>query len=222
MATTIVPGWGLRQPVSAGTHFLAFLCALWLTALLWRLARGNRRRQLSLACFGVTMALLYGASSAYHGVRGPDSLIPYLRRLDYSAIYLLIAGTYTPVLAVLLRGRLRVALLALVWTIAAVGIACKWLLPVGPYWLSVGLYIGMGWLVVIPLRSLVRAVGLRAMGVALVGGLFYTVAGVLDAVAWPMLYPGVVGPHEVVHVLDMGGTFAHVVFIVRYVLPFRG
>ena len=79
---------------------------------LWRLSRGDRLRQLSTGAFGLSMVILYGASGAYHAVPGKEPLLPYLQKLDHSAIYVLIAGTYTPVFAVLLGGRLRVLLLS--------------------------------------------------------------------------------------------------------------
>jgi hemolysin III len=212
----------LRNPVSAGTHLLWCAWAVYVTGLLWRLCRGDRLRRWSVGCFGLSMVLLYGASGAYHAIpAGAPTLISYCRKLDHSAIYVLIAGTYTPVFAVLLRGRRRLVLLSLVWTLAAAGIASKWLLPWPPYGLTVGLYVGMGWVGVFAVQPLVRAVGLRGMGLALVGGLLYTAGGVCDAVQWPVLYPGVVGAHEVLHVLDMGGTLTHVVFVVRYILPAR-
>ncbi len=217
-----------RNPVSAGTHLLWCLLALYLTALLWRLARGDRVRQVSVAVFCLSMIVLYGMSGTYHALRVDGGilrvnqrLVEKFRLLDHSAIYLLIAGTYTPTFAVLLGGRLRVVMLALVWGVAVVGIACKWLLAAPPYPVTVGVYIAMGWIGIIPLYHLVRAVGVRAMALGLLGGILYTAGGVCDAVRWPVLIPGVVGWHEVLHIFDMGGTLAHVFFVVRYVLPFQ-
>ncbi|HZV07331.1 MAG TPA: hemolysin III family protein [Gemmataceae bacterium] len=211
-----------RNPVSAGTHFLWCILGVYITALLWRLSRGDRLRQLSTGAFGVSMVLLYGASGAYHAVPGRWMLLPYLQKLDHSAIYVLIAGTYTPVFAVLLRGRLRIVLLSLVWGLAGAGILAKWLLPWPPYELTVAMYIAMGWLVLLPIVPLIRAVGVQAMLWGLVGGILYTFGGVCDAIKWPVLLPGIVGYHEVVHLADMGGTLVHVFFVVRYILPFRG
>jgi hemolysin III len=221
MARDEIVSFIFRNPVSTGTHLLWCLLAVYVTGLLWRLSRGDRVRQLSTGAFGLSMVLLYGASGAYHAVPGEDLLlIKYLRLLDHSAIYVLIAGTYTPVFAVLLRGRLRIILLSLVWGLAAVGIAAKWLLPWPPYELTVALYIAMGWIVLIPIWQLIRAVGVHGMLWALLGGLLYTFGGVCDAACWPVLLPGVIGSHEVLHLLDMGGTLAHVFFVFRYVLPF--
>lgn len=210
-----------RNPVSAGTHLLWCLLSMYITALLWRLSRGDRLRQWSTGIFGLSMVLLYGSSGLYHAVLGPQALLPYLRKLDHSAIYVLIAGTYTPIVAVLLRGRLRIALLSLVWGLAGMGIAAKWLLPWPPYGLTVALYIGMGWIGVLPIGPLIRAVGVPAMLWGLLGGLLYTFGGVCDAAKWPVLLPGIIGYHEVLHVADMGGTLIHVIFVVRYVLPFQ-
>jgi hemolysin III len=215
-------GFLLRDPVSAGTHLFWCLWSVYATGLLWKLARGDRGRQVAVGCFGLSMVLLYAASGTYHAIpaRFP-ALIHAFRLLDHSGIYVLIAGTYTPTVAVLLAGRLRVAILTLVWGVAAAGIACKCLLPWPPYWLTVALYIGMGWLTVLFIVPLVRAVGLRGLAWVVVGGACYMAGGVCDAVEWPVLYPGVVGSHEVLHVLDMGGTLAHVLFVTRYVLPLR-
>jgi hemolysin III len=196
---------------------------MYLTALLWRMTRGDRTRQLSVACFGVSMIVLYAASGIYHAVPARFPVwVSVLRRLDHCAIYVLIAGTYTPSLALLLHGRLRVVLLCLVWATAAVGVACKLLLPWPPYELTVALYIAMGWMGMVAIAPLLRAVGVRGMAWSLLGGIFYMAGGVCDAESWPILWPGVIGPHEVLHVLDMIATLIHVYFIVAYVLPYRG
>jgi hemolysin III len=141
--------------------------------------------------------------------------------LDHSAIYVLIAGTYTPVFALLLGGWRRVLFLALVWALAAAGVGCKWLLPWPPYGLAIGLYAGLGCVGLLPGAHLVRAAGARAMGWALLGGLVYLAGGVCEATRWPVLVPGVVGAHEVLHLCDMGGTSLHVFFVTRYLLPVR-
>jgi hemolysin III len=122
---------------------------------------------------------------------------------------------------VLLRGRWRVVLLALVWGLALLGIAAKWVLPWPTYWLTVSLYIAMGWVGLPSIWQLIRAVGLRGMFWSFLGGLLYILGGVCDAARWPILLPGVIGYHEILHLLDMGGTLIHVFFVIRYILPFR-
>lgn len=221
MARDEIVSFIFRNPVSATTHLMWCVLGVYVTALLWRLSRGDRLRQLSTGAFGLSMVLLYGASGAYHAVPGTGALVPYLQKLDHSAIYVLIAGTYTPVFAVLLSGRLRVILLTLVWGLAGAGILAKWLVEWPPYWVTVSLYIAMGWIGLIPMWQLIRAVGVRAMAWGLLGGLLYTFGGVCDAARWPIVLPGIIGYHEVLHLADMGGTLIHVFFVVRYVLPFQ-
>ena len=193
----------------------------YLTGILWRLARGDRVRQWSVACFGLSMTLLYGASALYHAVRLGEPYLEYLRRLDHSAIYVLIAGTYTPICAVLLQGRLRSGLLIMIWSLAAAGIACKWLFSEPPHSVTVGLYVAMGWTGLIPAYQLVKAVGLQGMAWGLLGGILYTTGAVCEAVRWPVVWPHVIGYHEVFHVFDMGGTLVHVFFVIRYIVPFQ-
>ena len=221
-ANEILP-FVLRNPVSSLTHLGWCLWAVWVTGLLWKLARGNRWRQLSVGCFGLSMVLLYGASGTYHAIPAsyPWSVVQF-RKLDHSAIYILIAGSATPVFTVLLRGRLRVWMLSLMWGLAGAGVLCKWLLPAPPYSLTVALYVGMGWLGLIPAYALARVVGLRGLSWVFLSGVLYTAGALCDWASWPVLLPGVVGSHELLHVCDMGGTLLHVLFVVRYVLPFRG
>src|SRR5262249_52338932 len=156
---------------------------------LWRLARGDRLRQWSVGCFGLSMVLLYGASGLYHAVIADEPVLRYFRLADHSAIYVLIAGTATPVFAVLLKGRQRLWLLGLVWGLAVLGIACKWLLAAPPYSVPVGLYVAVGWIGLVPVYQLIQAIGLRGTAWGLIGGLLYTAGGVCDAVGWPVLLP---------------------------------
>src|SRR5262249_51669739 len=189
------------------THLFGFLAALYFTGLLWRLARGDRRRQLGVGIFGLSMCLLYFASSTYHALLRPPSLINFFQRLDHSAIYILIPGTYTPIYMVLLPRPLRTRLLLLMWALAVVGIVCKWLLPMGAYELSVGLYVSMGWTGLLSAVALVRAIGWRATAFGVLGGVFYTIGGVCDAPKGPRVHPGARPPHQGLPRLPPVGTF---------------
>jgi hemolysin III len=212
---------GPRDPLSAATHLLAAAWALLLTPTLVIPARGWLRRGCAL-CFGLSLILLYSASATYHAARLPQAGLDVLRRLDHSAIYVLIAASFTPPLAVLTRGPLRAGMLAVIWSIAAAGVAAKWLLPLGPQSLVVGLYVAMGWLAVVPARAIARAVGWRGLAWIVAGGAFYTLGGLCEAVCWPNPLPGVLGPHEMLHIFTVAGSAAHVRFMQRYVLPFQG
>jgi hemolysin III len=212
----------LRDPVSSLTHLATSLFGVYVALLLWRLTAGDRTKRLSLACFGASMVVLYAASGLYHAIPLPKTspTVEVFRRLDHSAIYLLIAGTYTPAIAVLLRGRQRELLLATIWLLAVAGIAAKWLLPFTPITVSVGLYLALGWIGLIPAADLFRAVGLRGAALGVSGGLFYTAGALCELAHWPVIVPGFFAWHEVFHLCDMAGTALHVIFMVRFVVPF--
>ena len=218
-----LPGLPLRDPISALTHLVACAFALYATALFRRLTCSDRAKRLCLTCFGATAVTLYAASTLYHAVPLPPNspAVRVFRRLDHSAVYLLIAGTYTPILAVLLCGRPRSVLLAVIWLLAGVGVVAKWLLPAPPEWLEIGLYVGLGWLAVVPAVALTRAVGVRGLGWVVAGGLCYTAGAAFELARWPVLVPGLVAWHEVFHLCAMAGTALHAVFMIRCVVPFR-
>ncbi len=207
-----------RHPVSAGTHLLFCLWSLYATALMCRLGRGRTRT--AAVVFGLSLVLLYAASAAYHAAPADQpGLVAFLRRLDLSMIHVLIAGTCTPVFAVLLAGRRRTILLALVWSVAGAGLLARWLLPVPPVPLNVALYAAAALLGLLPLLPLARAAGAHGLAWLVGGAAVYGLGGLCEALRWPVLWPGVVGPHEVLHLCDMGGSSAHVVFVLRCVLP---
>ncbi len=210
----------LREPFAAATHFAACVWAVFGLLVLCRLSRGDRRKQWSLACFGATMAFAYAASSLYHALPLSRPQLEYFRLLDHTGIYFFIAGTYTPVLVVLMPNRFGKVLLAVIWLEAGIGALLKWVVPMAPYPATVAVYIAIGWTGVLAFVELVRLLGLRAMGWGLAGGVCYTAGAVLDALRWPVPYPGVVGHHEVFHLLVVAGTFCHFTFIMRYVVPF--
>jgi hemolysin III len=220
MALEIQPWLGLRHPVSAGTHFLGLLAAVAATSCFWRLCRRETRKWLALTCFGLGMVAVYCASTVYHAAGPANSHLQLLRRFDHSAIYLLIAATYTPVLTVLLGQHLRWRAMACVlWLAALWGITCKWLLPFQPYYFTMSLYLGMGWMGVLPLAAIQRACGWRGLFFAAGGGIVYTAGALADLNGWPVLVPGIIGSHELMHVCTMAGSGCHVIFMYCWVVP---
>jgi hemolysin III len=212
---------GVPDPVSAATHFGALLLGILGWKILWRMCRGDRRKQLAIACFGLGTVVLYASSTLYHALPvSPDHRWVF-RLIDLTAIFGLIAGTLTPTFTLLLRSRpSKYVLLGTIWAFAAAGISVKWSVPREPFGLTIGLYLGMGWLALVPIVELSQAVGLKGMMWAAGGGVCYTLGGVTDLIDWPTFAPGVFGAHELSHVFDMGGTFCHFVFMVAYVVPF--
>lgn len=209
-----------RHPVSAASHLLYALWAMAATALFWRLTRHDRARRRGSLTFGLCLVLLYLASGLYHAV-GLDrpALLEAFRRLDLAAIHLLIAGTCTPILALLHPGRFRAALLVLIWLPGLAGALAKTLLPLPPYPVALGLYATQGLAGLLPVLALRRQRGGRGLAWLFGGALVYAVGGLCEALRWPIPWPGVLGPHEILHGCDMAGSTAHVVFVLRHVIP---
>lgn len=169
------------------------------------------------------MVFLYLASGLFHGIQSqPDSPERwFLQRLDHTGIYLLIAGTNTPIICILLVGAWRRWLLRIMWTIALTGVATMWLFPKPPHALNIGLYLGMGWIGTVALPMYYRAVGWRAMNWAALGAFLYTGGTVCELCQWPVIVPGVVGPHEFFHFCDSAATLAFFIFVFRHVIQYR-
>jgi hemolysin III len=209
-----------RDPVSAGTHLLFCAWALCATVLLRRIWAGNHLRRRCITFFGLSIVLLYGASGLYHAIPASHPrLIALFLRLDLAAIHVLIAGTCTPIFALLLCDPWRRALLALVWLLAAMGAASKLFLDLPPFRLTLALYIATGAVGCLPIVEIARAVGPRGLAWLIGGALVYAAGGTCEALRLPVVLPGFVGHHEILHICDMIGTSCHLVFVVRFVLP---
>jgi hemolysin III len=219
MPETILNYLTLRDPVAAWSHFAGLAWALFAAVILWRLSAGDRQRQISISFFTGSMCLVYLASGVYHALRLPPEQLRFFLKLDHSAIYLLIAGTYTPIFSALLTGWWRYGSLAVIWTLAGVGILLKWLMPIQYYPVTVAMYLVVGGVGLLPAPIVVRAVGWRGGFWGLLGAAFHGAGAILDVFGWPVFVPGVFGTHELLHVLVVAGTAAHFVFIVRYVVP---
>ncbi len=203
----------LREPVNALTHWLGVVLALPLLAVLLGWAQ---RRDLSLwpfVVFGVSFALLFLASALYHSFHGSARSLAWLRKFDHSAIFLLIAGSYTPVAYFGLSGELRWRLLGLVWGLAFTGILLKLITMRLPRWISTALYLGMGWLALGFLPQLARSLPAAALVWLTVGGLLYTLGAVVYVTKRLDFRPGVFGFHEVWHLFVLAGATAHFVMM---------
>jgi hemolysin III len=211
----------LREPVSAWTHFAGFLLAFPATWMLWRQSRGDALKRFGFLLFGFGLAVCYLGSTLYHGVRAAPEQIAVFHTLDYIGIYLLVAGSVSPVCLVLLRGAWRISLMTLCWTIAAVGIFLQIFFSFLPTLLAVGLYMLMGWSVILAFFELARVVPRRAVHLALLGGIFYTVGAVINIVGWPVLAPGYFNSHDLFHLLVLCGSTCHFLFMLLVVAPYR-
>lgn len=210
----------LRDPVSAITHFIGFLAAIpiLIILVLYSYKEATIYHVVSFAVFGISLLMLYGASTIYHALPVSEKTIAVLRRIDHMMIFVLIAGTYTPVCLISLNGAWGWTLLALVWGFALGGIILKAVWFNAPRWLSTAIYVIMGWLVVVAFYPLGKAVPISGILMLLGGGIAYTVGAVIYALKWPKLNFKNFGFHEIFHLFVMLGTAFHVTFMFIYVL----
>ena len=210
----------IKDPGSDLTHFIAMIgTAVASVPLLVRASGAGGAAIRALGIFALSMFLLYTASTVYHTFDLSEKTNQLLRKIDHMMIYVLIAGSYTPVCAVILGDASGFRLLAAVWTIAAVGILLNLFWIDCPKWLSSAIYIAMGWLCLTAIRSILARLTPGAFGWLLAGGLIYTAGGVIYALKLPLFnkkHP-FFGSHEIFHVFVMGGSLCHFVMMYRYV-----
>lgn len=212
----------VKDPGSALTHFIAMLGAMAAAAPLLMKAAADTSSSLrvaALAVFIVSMILLYGASTIYHTLDISEKVNRRLKKLDHMMIFILIAGTYTPVCLIVLGNRAGFLLLALVWAIAAVGILINALWIGCPKWFSSLIYISMGWVCLTAFREIVNALPLAAFVWLLTGGIIYTIGGVIYALKLPLFNSRHknFGSHEIFHLFVMGGSLCHYVMMYAFV-----
>jgi hemolysin III len=180
----------------------------------------NLPRFFSVLVFGLSMILLYAVSSIYHIFNWQERTRRLLRAFDHANIFLLIAGTYTPICVAVLHGRLGQTMLALIWILAAVGILTSLLTLRLPRWAQAGLYVGMGWVSLIVWPHLARTLPTTALVLLLTGGLLYTLGAIVYALKRPNPSPRFFGFHEIFHAFVIAGSAAFVIAIWGWVVPF--
>ena len=211
----------IREPGSAITHFIGMMMAIIATApLLVKAAMEPGAASLaSLAVFMLSMILLYGASATYHSVNFSERAIKIFRKIDHMMIFVLIAGSYTPVCMITLGGKLGYTLLAVVWGIAILGMSIKALWITCPKWFSSILYIAMGWICVLAFTKIINSLSRQAFAWLLAGGIIYTVGGVIYALKLPIFNSRHrnFGSHEIFHLFVMGGSVCHFIMMYSFV-----
>ena len=208
---------GLR-PWSAVTHGAGAVLALLGTVVLLLGAKTPGQR-ISFFIYGLTLLCLYTASTLYHSVNTTVKGRIALRKFDHAAIYFLIAGTYTPICATALRGAWGWSLLAIIWALAIGGLFMSLLWINCPRSVTAAVYIAMGWLAIVAIFPLWQAVGSKGLFWLLLGGVLYTIGGVLYALKWPGRSNPRFGCHEVFHLFILLGSAAHFLLMYRVILP---
>lgn len=209
----------LKDPGSAITHFIALVAAIIAAfPLLFKASQKQDKIYLiSLAVYIISMILLYTASTVYHSLDISTKINKRLKKFDHMMISILIAGSYTPVCMIVLKGKLGIVLLSIVWGIAIAGILIKAFWINCPKWFSSLLYIGMGWTCLLAFPQIYQSLSRPAFIWLLTGGIIYTIGGIIYGLKLPIFNSRHknFGSHEIFHLFVMAGSACH--FVVMYV-----
>ena len=213
----------IKEPGSAITHFIGMLMAIFAAVpLLIKAANEPSKIYIvSLAIYAASLILLYAASTTYQTFEISEKVNTILKKIDHMMISVLIAGSYTPVCLIVLKGRTGIILLSIVWGIAIAGILIKAFWVYCPKWVSSVLYIGMGWTCVLAFTQILNNMSPAAFGWLLAGGIIYTLGGIIYALKLPLFNNRHknFGSHEIFHLFVMGGSACHFIVMYSYLLP---
>ncbi len=212
----------IREPGSAITHYIGMLLSLFAAIPLLMKAELSRIPSAitAMEIFILAMILLYAASTVYHSLNVKNGILNVFRKLDHMMIFVLIAGTYTPICMLVLKGRAGMLLLCAIWGIAAAGMLLKAFWISCPKWFSSIIYIAMGWACLFVFPLLLKVLPKPAFLWLLAGGILYTAVGVLYALklkGFNSLHK-YFGSHEIFHLFVMAGSFCHFIVMYCYVL----
>lgn len=211
----------IREPGSAITHFIAMIMAMGSAIpLLIKASSLGTIYTIAMFIFISSMILLYGASATYHSINVAPEIIKIFRKIDHMMIFIMIAGSYTPVCLLVLDKTTGYRMLLAVWGVALGGILIKALWITCPKWFSSVLYIGMGWICISALKPIIENLSMQAFLWLLAGGLLYTAGGVIYALKLKIFNAKHVyfGSHEIFHLFIMAGSFCHFIFMYQYVI----
>jgi len=212
----------MKEPVNTWTHFIAFMAAIVGLVFLIVMCKDNISKLITMTIYGLSMILLYGASSIYHWVRTTPKKELILKKIDHIAIYFLIAGSYTPVFYYGLEGSWRWAMLISVWSLALLGMALKIWFIHAPRYVSSAFYVSLGWIALVPFLQLIKHLPLGAIILMAVGGVLYTMGAVIYATKIFDFFPKRFGFHEIFHLFIAAGSIVHFIMILIYIVPMQG
>lgn len=211
----------IKDPVSAITHFIGAVLSIPITIAMITVANNNGAEPVeiaSLLIFGLSLFLLYTASTVYHTIDGTEETNVMLKKIDHMMIYVLIAGTYTPICLMALRYNRGLTILFIVWAVAIVGMIVKIFWIDAPRWLSTLLYVGLGWASLLLIYPLYKATSAGAVALLALGGISYTVGAVIYATKRPKINNKYFGFHEIFHLFVLLGSALHIAFVFIYVI----
>ena len=203
----------IREPVNSLTHWVgAVLAGIGLIALL-AVGWGTPAKVASLTIYGVSLIFLFSASATYHTVNRKDRVLEIFRKVDHAAIFLLIAGTYTPFCVNAFTGFWQWGMLVIIWSLALVGVMVKIFYIHSPRWLNAGIYVVMGWLGIAAAGQIFTALPVWVIGWLVAGGVIYTLGAVVYSTKIFNFVPGVFGFHEIWHIFVIVAAAAHFVAV---------
>jgi hemolysin III len=209
----------LRDPVSGLTHLGAAIAAwVGLIALLI-MSWGNTTKGISLLIYGLSLVMMFSASAAYHLINSSPVAIKRLRKVDHLAIYLLIAGTYTPICLYFFSGFWSWGLLLIIWSMALVGVIVKLFVIKAPRWVTAGVYLVMGWLGILAIKEIWTIMPANAIFWLALGGVLFTLGCVVYIAKKPDPWPGLFGFHEIWHIFVILGCLAHFILVAAFIAP---
>jgi hemolysin III len=208
----------MREPVSGLTHLGGAIAAFIAVIALLVLGKADGIKLLSLSIYGLSLVALFSASAAYHLIQTNSRINQVLRKLDHSAIYLLIAGTYTPFCVLAFKGFFHWGLLVSVWLFALVGIIVKIFYVKAPRWLNATIYVVMGWLGISAAGQVTSVLPMIVLVWLTVGGVIYTLGAIVYSTKIFNFYPGKFGFHEVWHIFVLLGATAHFISILLLIV----
>lgn len=211
-----------REPMSGLTHLIgAVISLVGMIALIWHestVAEPEPLSYVAIAMFGLSLILLYTASTVYHLAMASEGVIRFLRKLDHSMIFVLIAGTYTPICLISLHGTLRWAMFIGIWACAIMGIIFKMVWFNAPRWISTLSYVLIGWISVFLIPALSKTMSTGGIVLLFLGGVSYTLGAVIYATKWPRIKSNIFGFHEIFHLFVLLGSFFHYFMVFKYIV----
>ncbi len=209
-----------REPVNTISHMAGAVFSIIGVTLMVVFAaiKADAWHVVSFSIFGTTLILMYTASFLYHGLKVSDNVLTIFRRIDHVMIFLVIAGSYTPICLVPLRGPWGWSIFGAVWSVAIIGICIKIWAPHLPRWISTAIYLSMGWMCVIAVYPLVKTLAPISLIWLGCGGLFYSIGAIVYATKKPNPFPGKFGFHEIWHLFVLLGSGCHFWMVFRYLM----
>ncbi len=208
----------IREPVNSLTHWVGAILALAGLIALLIVGWSTPAKIISLTIYGISLIAMFSASATYHMVRVKDKALEVFRKIDHSAIFLLIAGTYTPFCINAFTGFWKWGMLSIVWSLAVIGIVVKIFYIGAPRWVNAGIYVLMGWLSVTAAGQMLTALPAWVFTWMIIGGVIYTLGAIVYATKIFNFKPGVFGFHEVWHIFVLLAAAAHFIAVLGVAL----